>query len=110
MDVRPGPGAPASSGAQSRAEVRSLATAPAAPGRSGSPRASCQQLSLGFLQPSSLKERGETCLQPKPHHVSEPESNMETSPPPRNALTNPNFIEAKLGSKSEQRTVQEEMR
>lgn len=110
MDVRPGPGAPASSGAQSRAEVRSLATAPAAPSSSSSPRASCQQLSLGFLQPSSLTERGETCLQPKPNHVSEPKSNMETSPAPRNALTNPNFIEAKLGSKSEQRTVQEEMR
>lgn len=52
----------------------------------------------------------QTCLQPKPNHVSEPESNMETSPLPRNALTNPNFIDAKLGNKSEQRTVQEEMR
>lgn len=51
MNVLPGSGAPASSGAQSRAEVRSLGTAQATPSRSSSPRASCQQPSLGFLQP-----------------------------------------------------------
>lgn len=80
VDELPGPGAQVSPGAQSPAEVRSIHRAQAARSGSSSPRASCQQPSLHLLQPSSLTESGEKCLQPKTNHISEHEPNKENSP------------------------------